>query len=86
MVLWEQVITKGVVSCMYTTKSACNVLLCLIYGAYRTGTNAPCSKAEEDVGEEGSMVHELLWEVISFLTRWRKKVGCFLLDKSFSVV
>ena len=70
MVLWEQVIKKGIVSC--TTKSACNVLLCLIHSGYCTDTNAPCFKAEEDVGEEGSLVHELLWEVISFLIRWRK--------------
>lgn len=57
---------------MYTTKSACNVPLCLIHSACCTGTNAPCFKAEEDVGEEGGVVRELLWEVISFLIRRRK--------------
>lgn len=66
-------LNKGLVSCMYGTKSACNVLMCLIHSAYCPSTNTPCFKAEEDVGEEGSLVHELSWEVISFSDQMAEK-------------
>lgn len=49
---------------MYTTKPARNVPLCCAHSACCAAASAVCFKIEKDVGEEGSVVHELLWEVI----------------------
>lgn len=61
---------------MYATKSAFDFLLCLIHSSHCSGTNAPCCRAEEAVGEEGGLVRELPWDAISLWSD-RGKVGCF---------
>lgn len=61
---------------MYATRSAFDFPLGRIPSARCSGRSAPCCRAEEDVGEEGGLVRELSWDVVSL---WSDggKVGCF---------
>lgn len=52
-------IKKRIVHFIYAIKSAFDFLLCRIHSSHCSGTNAPCCRAEEDVGEEGGLVCEL---------------------------
>lgn len=65
-------IKRRIVCFIYATKSAFDFPLCRIHSAHCTGRSAPCCRAEEDVGEEGALVRELSWDVISLLIRRRK--------------